>query len=52
MNMPAAAPLFPVPPSNDIKNIMANMVLLRGTGPEQAARILKHTAAMQGPYED
>ena len=52
MNVPAAAPLSPVPPSNDVKNIMANMVLLRGMGPEQAARILKHTAAMQGPYED
>ena len=48
MNVPAAAPLSPVPPSNDVKNIMANMVLLRGMGPEQAARILKHTAACRG----
>ena len=52
MNVPAAAPVSPLPPSNDVKNIMANMALLRGMGPEQAARILKATAAMQGPYED
>ncbi|CAE7537646.1 RPL27 [Symbiodinium sp. CCMP2456] len=52
MNVPAAAPVPTSPPSNDVKNIMANMVLLRGMGAEQAARILKATAAMQGPYED
>ena len=51
-HVPAAAPASPLPPSNDVKNIMANMALLRGMGPEQAARILKATAAMQGPYED
>ncbi|OLP94425.1 60S ribosomal protein L27 [Symbiodinium microadriaticum] len=36
MNVPAAAPVSPLPPSNDVKNIMANMALLRGMGPEQA----------------
>ena len=31
---------------------MENMLRLQHMGPEEAAKILKDTAALQGPYED
>mmetsp|Transcript_9657 Transcript_9657/g.23074 ORF Transcript_9657/g.23074 Transcript_9657/m.23074 type:complete len:142 (-) Transcript_9657:46-471(-) len=56
MNPPKAAtppPLPPPPPmSNDVQLVMENMFRLRCMSPEQAERILRHTAALQGPYQD
>ena len=52
INVPEAAPPSPPTPSNDVNVIMESMRLLQAMAPEQAARILTDTAALQGPYED
>ena len=52
INVPEAAPPSPSTPSNDVNIIMESMLLLQAMAPEQAAKILTDTAALQGPYED
>ena len=52
INVPEAAPPSPSTPSNDVNIIMESMRLLQAMAPEQAAKILTDTAALQGPYED
>mmetsp|Transcript_87841 Transcript_87841/g.209927 ORF Transcript_87841/g.209927 Transcript_87841/m.209927 type:complete len:162 (+) Transcript_87841:78-563(+) len=51
-NAPEAAPALPLPISSDVQCILDNMLRLQHMGPEQAAQILKDTAAVQGAYED
>jgi len=51
-HVPEAAPALPPPISLDLQCIIDNMLRLQHMGPEQAAQILKDTAAMQGTYED
>ena len=49
-------PPAPCPPpisiSSDVQLVLDNILRLQCMGPEQAAKILKDTAAQQGPYED
>ena len=47
-----AAPVLPSAVSSDVQWIMNNMLRLQHMGPEEAAKILKDIAALQGPYED
>ena len=49
---PEAAPVLPSPLCSDVQWIMNNMLRLQHMGPEEAAKILKDIAALQGPYED
>ena len=49
---PEAAPVLPSAVSSDVQWIMNNMLCLQHMGPEEAAKILKDIAALQGPYED
>ena len=49
---PQAAPVLPSAVSSDVQWIMNNMLRLQHMGPEEAAKILKDIAALQGPYED
>ena len=51
-NMPEAAPVLPPPISSDVQCIIDNMLRLQHMAPEQAAKILKDHAAVQGAYED
>ena len=50
--MPEAAPVLPPPISSDVQCIIDNMLRLQHMAPEQAAKILKDHAAVQGAYED
>ena len=54
INMPQAVPMSHSPPgpSNDAEAVIRNIRLFQRMEPEQAAKILQDTAAMQGPYED
>mmetsp|Transcript_39479 Transcript_39479/g.92462 ORF Transcript_39479/g.92462 Transcript_39479/m.92462 type:complete len:163 (+) Transcript_39479:80-568(+) len=52
---PEAAPVLPSPVSpvsSEVQCVMENMLRLQHMGPEEAAKILKDIAALQGPYED
>ena len=51
-NVPEAAPALPPPISSDVQCIIDNMLRLQHMAPEQAAKILKDNAAVQGAYED
>ena len=51
-NAPEAAPVLPPPISSDVQCIIDNMLRLQHMAPEQAAKILKDHAAVQGAYED
>ena len=51
-NVPEAAPALPPPISSDVQCIIDNMLRLQHMAPEQAAKILKDHAAVQGAYED
>ena len=44
--------VLPSAVSSDVQWIMNNMLCLQHMGPEEAAKILKDIAALQGPYED
>ena len=48
----AATPPSPAPISNDVRLVIENMFHLRCMNPVQAERILRRTAALQGPYYD
>ena len=52
IDVPAATLPPPCPISNDVQLVIDNMLRLQRMAPEQAAKALKDTAAMQGPYED
>ena len=52
MHPPRAAPPSSTPISNDVHLVMENMFRLSCISPEQAERILRCTAALQGPYQD
>ena len=52
INVPEAAPPSLSTASVHVNMIMDSMRLLQAMAPEQAAKILKDTAALQGPYED
>ncbi|CAE7841762.1 SEC13, partial [Symbiodinium necroappetens] len=52
IDTPAATPPSPCPISNDVQLVIDNILRLHCMAPEQAAKALKDTAAMQGPYED
>ena len=51
-SVPEAAPPSPPATSIEINVIMNSMRLLQAMAAEQAAKILKDTAALQGPFED
>ena len=51
-NVPEAAPALPPPISSGVQCIIDNMLRLHHMAPEQAAKILKDNAAVQGAYED
>jgi len=52
INVPEAAPPSTSTPSHEVTCIMESMRLVQAMAPEQAAKILIDTAALQGPYED
>ena len=52
INVPEAAPPSLSTASVHVNMFMDSMRLLQAMAPEQAAKILKDTAALQGPYED
>lgn len=52
IDAPAATLPSPCPVSHDVQLVIDNILRLQCMAPEQAAKALKDTAAMQGPYED
>ena len=54
INVPAAAPPTPPPSpfSSEVQFIFDNILRLQCMGPLEAEKILRDTAALQGPYED
>ncbi|CAE7897483.1 unnamed protein product [Symbiodinium microadriaticum] len=51
IDAPAATLPSPCPVSHDVQLVIDNILRLQCMAPEQAAKALKDTAAMQGPYE-
>ncbi|CAE7914711.1 unnamed protein product [Symbiodinium necroappetens] len=49
---PAATLPSPCPISHDVQLVIDNILRLQCMAPEQAAKALKDTAALQGPYQD
>ena len=52
IDAPAATLPSPCPVSHDVQLVVDNILRLQCMAPEQAAKALKDTAAMQGPYQD
>ena len=52
IDAPAATLPSPCPISHDVQLVIDNILRLQCMAPEQAAKALKDTAAMQGPYEN